>query len=339
MTIEGKNNHMKFNAIINVDDVHEMFNIDFNNAENTAIENGFTNAINHQEVGKMRYKHKNFKGFYISEWESVFNNNLTIEGAMDKPVFSLHFILQGQGCYAMADFETETSGGQSNMWIFQAGSKGGSSYKKESPFTSWAVNFDKSYFHDLVNRYPELLEDLYKRYRIGESFHWHPKHIRITPEVLNIIQQIENASMMGTSRTLYTEAKVQELLALQLECACAQTRISNTGIKTANDTDKIHEAKDVLLKDLNKPPTICELARIVGINEKKLKYGFREVYSQTVYGCLFEHKMNLARQLLLNTNKSIYEIALECGYDYASHFTTAFKRKYGLTPKCFRAAV
>ena len=41
-------------------------------------------------------------------------------------------------------------------------------------------------------------------------------------------------------------------------------------------------------------------------------------------------------QFLLDTDKTIFEIALDCGYEYASHFTTAFKRKYGLTPKQFK---
>ncbi|NER07425.1 MAG: helix-turn-helix transcriptional regulator [Okeania sp. SIO3C4] len=46
--------------------------------------------------------------------------------------------------------------------------------------------------------------------------------------------------------------------------------------------------------------------------------------------------MDLAHKLLLDTNKAIVEIAYECGYGQSAHFITAFKRKYGITPKEFR---
>ncbi|MFC2634249.1 MAG: helix-turn-helix transcriptional regulator, partial [Capnocytophaga granulosa] len=51
---------------------------------------------------------------------------------------------------------------------------------------------------------------------------------------------------------------------------------------------------------------------------------------------LYDYKMNLAQQLLLHTDKSIGEIALQCGYEHLSHFSTAFKRKFGLSPQEMR---
>lgn len=79
-----------------------------------------------------------------------------------------------------------------------------------------------------------------------------------------------------------------------------------------------------------------QLARQVGINKTKLKYCFREIYKTTIFGYLFDYKMELASKMLLDTQNSVLEIAHECGYEYASHFTTAFKRKFGITPKEFR---
>lgn len=142
---------------------------------------------------------------------------------------------------------------------------------------------------------------------------------------------------MGKICHLYTEAKVMELLALQLQqYEDKKTRQNCLRYLKKSEINKIREAKNILLSDINTPPSILNLSRNIGINEKKLQIGFKKVFNQTVYGCLFDHKMNLARQLLLDTDKTIFEIALDCGYDYASHFTTAFKRKYGITPKQFK---
>ncbi len=56
------------------------------------------------------------------------------------------------------------------------------------------------------------------------------------------------------------------------------------------------------------------------------------MFGTTVFGYLFDYKMQLAKQYLLDTEKPISEVALLCGYEYVSHFSTAFKRKYGFSP-------
>ncbi len=74
----------------------------------------------------------------------------------------------------------------------------------------------------------------------------------------------------------------------------------------------------------------------VGVNPNVLQAGFKAMFNNTVYGYLFEHKMQLATQLLQDTHKPIAEIGLLCGYDYPSHFSTAFKRRFGVAPLSIR---
>ena len=147
---------------------------------------------------------------------------------------------------------------------------------------------------------------------------------------------MKKAQLMGNCCDIYTESKVLELLVLQLYNFQKGNNKIEKCCRCTHDFDKIHEAKDILIANSNHPPTILELSKRVGINDNKLKNGFKKVFNQTVYGYLFDYKMNLARQLLLDTDKTIFEIALDCGYEYTSHFTTAFKREYGLTPKPFK---
>jgi AraC-like DNA-binding protein len=66
---------------------------------------------------------------------------------------------------------------------------------------------------------------------------------------------------------------------------------------------------------------------------KKLKEGFKEVYGDTVYGYILDQKMEYARQLLDNGQNNVNEVGLKVGYSTASHFISAFKKKYGTTPK------
>ena len=52
---------------------------------------------------------------------------------------------------------------------------------------------------------------------------------------------------------------------------------------------------------------------------------------------LIQNKViDLAKELLLGTNKTINEISLELGFQYSQHFNRYFKRKVGIPPNEFR---
>lgn len=96
---------------------------------------------------------------------------------------------------------------------------------------------------------------------------------------------------------------------------------------------KIKSAKEHLMKRSDDPPGLRELAKLAGLNEFQLKVGFKKVYGNTVYGYLLDHKMDQAR-ILLDTGKfQVNEVAYKIGYSNPSHFITAFKNKFSVTPK------
>ena len=55
------------------------------------------------------------------------------------------------------------------------------------------------------------------------------------------------------------------------------------------------------------------------------------------YKYLFDYRMRLAVLYLLDSEMAINNIGIKLGYDYQSHFCTAFKRKYGVSPIVYRA--
>ena len=57
------------------------------------------------------------------------------------------------------------------------------------------------------------------------------------------------------------------------------------------------------------------------------------MYGDTVFGFLFEYKMERARQLLSGGSLNVNEVSAKVGYSAASHFISAFKKKFGITPK------
>jgi AraC-like DNA-binding protein len=141
-------------------------------------------------------------------------------------------------------------------------------------------------------------------------------------------------NMMPALRGRYLEALSTEIL-LQVIGEFSNRAMMNrapTGIRP-RDVNGIYEARDYLTQHYRNPPKIPELARMVGLNQTKLKAGFREVTKLTIYSYITKCRMERAADLLLNGNYGIAEVAYEVGYDYPANFTSAFKKFYGKLPR------
>lgn len=133
----------------------------------------------------------------------------------------------------------------------------------------------------------------------------------------------------GGWQHLYLQARALEQLALQCKQQEDAVRLSSL---RRTEVDKIYQAREALLRDIQHPPSLAALARLAGLNEYKLKSGFKEVFGNTVFGYLKDHRLNLARQLLLEGNRTVTEVAYETGYTTLQHFSNEFKKKFGITP-------
>jgi AraC-like DNA-binding protein len=102
------------------------------------------------------------------------------------------------------------------------------------------------------------------------------------------------------------------------------------------DIPYIQQARTILAENFDKRITIPQLARQTGINEAKLKEGFRELFGYSIHTCRLQLRLEKARHLLLTTNMTITDITYHIGYSHVTHFTSLFKKKQGITPTAFR---
>ncbi|WP_090688698.1 response regulator transcription factor [Paraburkholderia phenazinium] len=91
-----------------------------------------------------------------------------------------------------------------------------------------------------------------------------------------------------------------------------------------------------LSERLNNPPTVEQLARLVGTNEKRLSRAFRDNLGRTVFEYLRDERLRIAQRLLSGTPLSISSIADEIGFSSAANFATAFRERFGVTPSTYR---
>ena len=147
-----------------------------------------------------------------------------------------------------------------------------------------------------------------------------------------VLNEMFTVSLTGQAQKLYYHGKVLELLGLYF----SEKKADKESCPFLNDQEtvrKIKNAKDYILVHMDAPPSLKELAKIAGLNEYQLKMGFKEIYGNTVFGFLSNHKLDHARVLLDSTQLQVNEVAYKIGYTNPSHFIAAFKKKFGLTPK------
>ncbi|MDR2622200.1 MAG: AraC family transcriptional regulator, partial [Dysgonamonadaceae bacterium] len=119
-------------------------------------------------------------------------------------------------------------------------------------------------------------------------------------------------------------------------CRTGQKDCSSCDCSTSKDLDLLLHAKAIIRQEYLNPPSLHHLALMVGTNECKLKNGFKKLFGTTVFGYLFDYRMDLACKYLLDSDKTIQDIALLTGYEHHSHFSMAFKRKFCISPQAYR---
>lgn len=135
------------------------------------------------------------------------------------------------------------------------------------------------------------------------------------------------------------KAKATELLSNALDrllTGAHGTEESQVKLRT-KDRQAIKLARDILINNPAEPPTIRELCAAVGVNRNKLNYGFKEEFGMAPLHYLDEYRLEQAYRQLRDSDDLIYQIAADAGYNSQGSFSTAFKRKYGITPKKARS--
>lgn len=148
-----------------------------------------------------------------------------------------------------------------------------------------------------------------------------------------LLHEIANAEQPSHVKQLFLEAKVLELMAVDMEYTDAA--IAAGSQLNESDIEKLNEAKRLVEADICTPCSLIELSRRTGLNDFKLKKGFKELFGNTVFGYLTEYRMAAGYQHLLQ-GATVSEVADQVGYKNPQHFTAAFKKKYGILPSSLK---
>lgn len=158
---------------------------------------------------------------------------------------------------------------------------------------------------------------------------------------------LSNAAALAIHQILCCELKgpfrrsLYRLKALELTCRVLNALADpapSAGRLTQEEIERVDRALAIIQRQLDRPLTINELAASVGLNRKRLQFGFRVRHGDTV-GHIYERiRMDRALELIRGSPMSITDIAFETGYEHPASFTRAFKAAFGLSPLACRNA-
>ena len=156
--------------------------------------------------------------------------------------------------------------------------------------------------------------------------------------MLRLIHDIIHCQRQGIFKKLFLESKVLELLLLQLEQAQqAHGHLAQKNLRP-QQVEKIHAVQELLEKDLAQHHTLRQLAQAVQTNEHTLIRGFKAIYGMPVFAYWRKRRMEEAQTLLVREGLTVRAVAQHLGYSEPHHFTTAFKRHFGVLPSAYKTS-
>jgi AraC-like DNA-binding protein len=157
----------------------------------------------------------------------------------------------------------------------------------------------------------------------------------------------ENAELANLVRMLAQEISTpgfaSDLIVDGLLCAINGLMIRRSTGASPDVSDRIHISPARLAKVMEhiehcatRRVTLAELADIANLSVYHFSRVFKLQTGMTPYQAVTVKRMELSRRLLESGEKTIAEVAIECGFSGQAHFTTAFRKHIGLTPSLYR---
>ena len=235
--------------------------------------------------------------------------------------FHLHVVLSGKGVLCVNGVETQLRFGQ--LFVTKPGEDTWYRADREDPWSYCWMAYDGTE----ARHYTEAAG-------LVTGTNWLNCRIDVTRFYTLVQNALEYSSNLTLPGELNRLARLMEFLALAIESA---NRDSKTSPRKPEYNAKVYVEYAVNYLQANyHNAKINDVAQKIGINRSYLTSIFRQQMGISPQEYLMQYRMDKAREILLESDISVQEIALRVGYDNALTFSKIFKSYYGLSPAYYR---
>jgi AraC family transcriptional activator of pyochelin receptor len=202
-------------------------------------------------------------------------------------------------------------------------------------FHACTITYHPEYLNSLVEHEPvgalsNFCKHLEKKTNFlgaSDAFYWQRR-------ITEILQSIRQCQFNGITRYLFTESKLLELFVLQMEQVNSFQGNNTKECWSAADKEKLYAVKEYIAGSYLEELSLKAITYRFGLNEYKLKKGYKYFFQTTVFSDIHRLRMQEAKQLLAERTMNVTDVAYHIGYNNLSSFSYAFKKMFGYSPGC-----
>ena len=287
----------------------------------------------HQISGKM--KQQIFNDFLIERRHVSLGSDLQIDIEHHKPMLKMHFEIKGYSEFKSlnrSSVDTTIEEGNHQLFYFPY-TKGKLYYLEGKNRETLEVLLTEDFLKQNIpaaisNKYQEMMHAI----KSNKIFILSEKQLKISSKMLMVIHDILSTDANTVLNRFFISNKVIELFILQLkQIEKSIKQISDIRL-SKRDIESLNFLKEYLDQNFSKKFTLESLAKLIGVNTSKLKYGYKELFNSSVFSYIRGKRMEKAKQMLSSLDHSVSEVSFLSGYKNPQHFSAAFKKHFGFPP-------
>lgn len=271
--------------------------------------------------------------FFVLKSKNDKDKNKFLKKEIDLNFIQFHFVIEGNTTFSFNNGAYKMDVSSGNYIVLYNPKKNlpvNALISAKSYVLSVLISIKK--FHKLFSEDSDNIQFL-KDENINQKYYYKNK---ISNKIFLVLNELKRFDFGSSTKNLFIKAKIYELFSHLYNRNIDQNVEQCPFLTNEENFKKIQKAKNLVISNMANPPSLAELSNDIDLSLKKLKEGFKKIYGKPVYQYLLEYKMELAKKLLSENSYNVNEVSIKLGYSTASHFITAFKNKYGLTPKNFK---
>jgi len=270
----------------------------------------------------------NADGIEIFSVNGMQERDVIVRDCQSEPYLNMYFSIQGfssaKPLYSGQEYVIETNQHIAGYTPYFEGDYSLKGRKIET----FGICMQETYFNRLVATDLPCLQRFWENVHAGKEADISHNPMPITRHQRAVISEILACVYTGQMRKLYIESKVTELFFLQAQQADNLPSGGHLPIK-ACDEERLRAARKFVQQHIFEPLTLKQISREVGLNDFKLKKGFKQLFGSTVFDYFIQCRMEYARKILLDTQLTIAEVAYSLGYSDPYNFSKAFRNHFG----------
>jgi len=245
----------------------------------------------------------------------------------------LHYTIKGKMHYVIDNEEKETDESLLNFMISQS-TYNIMRFKEPGIYMAINIQIHCSLLQEYKDSFP-IVPILLDKIATGKTTSL-KQRVVANERLRNIVSDITDRQLPKTVAKKYSEQKIGEFIIESLDMISRYLKDEH-GL-TIQDHKRGNKTEIYLLNHLrhSTPPTLKQLAKYAGTNEKKLEEIFRRRHGMTVYDYFQNARMDLVYRKLTETDIPLQDISVLFGYNDYSSFSYAVKRRFSFGPKELR---